>query len=246
MDTSTTAAPRFYCDGPLAAGAEISLPDRAARHVAVLRLRAGDAVTVFNGAGGEFRCTLSRVSRDGATVRVASRRDVERESSLEVTLAQGLSGGDRMDFAVQKATELGVRAIVPMASERSVVRLTGERADRRLSHWRAIAAAACEQCGRNRLPEIRAVSTLGELLSAADKDAVRLMLSPTGAARLRELAPAKKYVLLAGPEGGLTEEEEQRAARSGFLAVRLGTRVLRTETAPLAAIASLQALWGDF
>ena len=150
-----------------------------------------------------------------------------------------------MDYAVQKATELGVRAIRPLMTERSVVRLSDERADRRLTHWRNIVAAACEQCGRNRLPEILPVATLAAFLAAADSSAQRLLLAPAGSVRLRDLAPAVKIVVAVGPEGGLTGEEEERVVRAGFTPVRFGPRVLRTETAPLAVIAALQAMWGD-
>jgi len=242
---SSAAPPRFFFDGPLAPGADVELPERAARHAAVLRLRAGDPIELFNGAGGEYQCALSRTGRDSMRARVIAWRDIERESGIDITLAQGLSGGDRMDYSMQKATELGVRAIQPVATERSVVRLSDERADRRLAHWRSIVAAACEQCGRNRLPEVHPVATLGAFVAAADTSAQRLLLAPTGSVRLRELDPAGKIILVVGPEGGLTEEEEQRTARAGFIPVRLGPRVLRTETAPLAAIAVLQSMWGD-
>jgi 16S rRNA (uracil1498-N3)-methyltransferase len=240
-----SAAPRFYFDGPLSVGAEIELPARAAHHVAVLRLRTDDPVTLFNGSGGAFTCTLSRVAKDSTRARVMAWNEADGESTLEITLAQGLSSSDRMDLVLQKATELGVRAIQPFAAERSVVRLSDERADRRLAHWRNLVIASCEQCGRNRLPEVRPVSSLGEFLSAADAQAQRLLLSPAGTKRLRDLVPTAKVVVLIGPEGGLSENEENRALRSGFTAVGLGPRVLRTETAPIAAIAALQAMWGD-
>jgi 16S rRNA (uracil1498-N3)-methyltransferase len=239
------AAPRFLIDGPLAAGAEIELPDRVVHHVGVLRLRIGDALTLFSGSGGEYDCTLSRVTKNSVRARVHAWRDVERESAIQITLAQGLSGSDRMDLAMQKATELGVRAIRPLAMERSVVRLSEERADRRLAHWRNIVAASCEQCGRNRLPEIHPVATLGALLAGTDAGAQNLLLSPSGTVRLRELTPADRITVLIGPEGGLSAEEEDQARMAGYTAVRMGPRVLRTETAPLAAIAALQSMWGD-
>ncbi len=240
-----SAAPRFYLDGPLSIGAEVELPARVAHHVAVLRLRTDDPVMLFNGSGGAFACTLSRVAKDSTRARVMAWREPDGESALEITLAQGLSSSDRMDLVLQKATELGVRAIQPFAAERSVVRLSDERADRRLAHWRNLVVASCEQCGRNRLPEVRPVSTLGEFLSGADAQAQRLLLSPAGTTRLRDLTPCAKVIVLIGPEGGLSENEEARALRSGFTAVGLGPRVLRTETAPIAAIAALQAMWGD-
>ncbi|OFZ89160.1 MAG: 16S rRNA (uracil(1498)-N(3))-methyltransferase [Betaproteobacteria bacterium RBG_16_64_18] len=245
LEFPSSAAPRFFVDGPLAPGAEVDLADRVVRHVAVLRLRIGDPLTLFDGSGGEYEGTLSRVTRNAVRARVLAWRDLERESGIQITLAQGLCASDRMDFAMQKATELGVRAIRPLATERSLVRLSEERADRRLAHWRNVVTAACEQCGRNRLPEVHAVATLGEFLSGAHADAQRLLLSPSGAVRLRELAPADRVIVLIGPEGGLSEDEQGRVRMAGFTAVRIGPRVLRTETAPLAAIAALQAMWGD-
>jgi len=242
---SSAAPPRFFHDGPLAAGAEVELIERAARHAGVLRLRADDRIDLFNGEGGEYGCVISRMTRESTRARVAAWRNIERESGMDITLAQGLSAGDRMDYAVQKATELGVRAIRPLATERSVVRLSDERADRRLAHWRNIVAAACEQCGRNRLPEVHPVVSLGEFLAAADAGAQRLLLTPSGTARLRDLATADRVVVVIGPEGGLTDEEEQRTLRAGYAGVRFGPRVLRTETAPLAVIAALQSTRGD-
>ena len=245
LEFPALAAPRFFIDRPLASGTDVELPDRVVRHIAVLRLHIGDSLRLFDGSGGEHECTLSRVAKNSARARVIAWHDLERESGVEITLAQGLSGSDHMDYAMQKATELGVRVIRPLATERSVVRLSAERADRRLVHWRNVVAAACEQCGRNRLPEVHAVATLGELLSAARNGAQRLLLTPSGTVRLRELAPAERVIVLIGPEGGLSEEEQGRALKAGFTAVRVGPRVLRTETAPLAAISALQAMWGD-
>jgi 16S rRNA (uracil1498-N3)-methyltransferase len=245
VEFPSSAPPRFFYDGPLAPGADVELPERAARHATVLRLRVGDSIELFNGAGGEYECTLSRTARNSMRARVGAWRDLERESGIDITLAQGLSSGDRMDYAVQKATELGVRAIRPLATERSVVRLSDERADRRLSHWRNIVASACEQCGRNRLPEVHPVAPLGTFLAETDNSAQRLLLAPAGSVRLRDLTPAGKIVVVVGPEGGLTEDEEERAVHAGFAPVRIGPRVLRTETAPLAVIAALQSMWGD-
>ncbi len=239
------APPRFHFDGPLSAGAEVELPSRAAHHVGVLRLRADDPITLFNGLGGEYECALLRATREGVRARVVAWRDRERESALRVTLAQGLSSGERMDLVLQKATELGVCAIQPVAAERSVVRLSEERAERRLAHWRNLVAAACEQCGRNRPPEVRPVATLGEFLAGVEEGPLRLLLSPAGTLRLRDLSPAAQVTLLVGPEGGLSEAEEDRAMQAGFAAARLGPRVLRTETAPIAALAALQSMWGD-
>ena len=243
------SAPRLYHVGALAPGAEITLPERAARHVAVLRLREGDEVTLFNGGGGEFRAVLIRLGRGGTTVSVSEWRDAERESPLAITLAQCVSSGDRMDLTIQKATELGASAIVPVISERSVVRLSGERAERKLEHWRNIVISACEQCGRNRLPLILPLSGLDEWLSTQTSSATRLLLAPDAPGGPKLLAGSSMdgsaVTLLVGPEGGLTPHERSAAEYAGFLPIRLGPRILRTETAPLAAIASLQTLWGD-
>ena len=221
------------------------MPERAVRHIAVLRLARGDAVTLFNGEGGEHGAELTRISRDLARARVGPRRAIERESPLAITLAQCLSSGDRMDLTLQKATELGVQTIVPLASERSVVKLASERAERRVAHWRSVVAAACEQCGRNRVPEVSPITGLDEFLAASAPQHARILLAPDGASDLKGLAGTQRVSLLVGPEGGLSPEERGRAEAKGFTAVRFGPRVLRTETAPLAAIAAMQLLWGD-
>jgi len=245
MKTSATRpVPRFFAPIKLSPGAAIKLPERAARHCAVLRLRCGDAVTVFNGEGGEFAAELTRVSRDDARAGVISRRTVERESPLAIALAQCVSSRDRMDITLQKSTELGVSRIVPIASERSVVKLSSDRADRRVAHWRNVVVAACEQCGRNRVPEIAAITDFAAFLGMVD-EGTRLLLAPDADRDLRHLEPPRAVTLLVGPEGGLAPEERRGAERSGFVPVRFGPRVLRTETAPLAAIAAMQALWGD-
>lgn len=245
LEFSSPPAPRFFIDGPLAAGAEIDLPERVVRHIAVLRLRIGAALTLFNGSGGQCGGALTHVTRNAARARVLAWGDVERESDLEITLAQGLSGGERMDFAIQKATELGVRAIQPLATERSVTRLSAQRADRRLAHWRNVALSACEQCGRNRPPEVRNLATLDAFAAGTGAGMLNLLLAPSGAVRLRELARAVRITVLIGPEGGLSSDEQARLLRAGYTSVRMGPRVLRTETAPLAAIAALQSMWGD-
>jgi 16S rRNA (uracil1498-N3)-methyltransferase len=237
--------PRFFVPIGLSSGTEIELPERAARHCAVLRLRRGDNVVVFNGEGGEFSAELTRVSRDGVRARLISKQAVERESPLAITLAQCLSSSDRMDITLQKSTELGVSRIVPIASERSVVRLSSERADRRVAHWRNVLVAACEQCGRNRVPEIDAIADFADFLGGSGGEGIRLLLAPDASRDLRDLEPSRAVVLLVGPEGGLAPEERQQAEARGFAPIRFGPRVLRTETAPLAAIAAMQALWGD-
>lgn len=238
---------RLYCDLPLSPGAEIALPETAARHaVTVLRLQAGDTLSLFNGEGGEYRATLVAVSKREARVRVIEFLATERESPVDITLALGISAGERMDYSLQKATELGVSAIAPLATERSVVKLAGERAGKRLQHWQHVVIAACEQCGRNHVPAVAPVQKLFDYLAAIDRNQRLLMLSPDADTPLKRVAPAAAAVLLIGPEGGLAPAEYQAARASGFEPVRLGPRILRTETAPVAALAVLQALWGDF
>jgi 16S rRNA (uracil1498-N3)-methyltransferase len=236
--------PRFWIDTPLSPGAEIELPETAARHVAALRLREGDGLILFDGAGGEHEAALLRIVRGRCTARVGARRDVNRESPLAITLALGISTGDRMDYALQKAVELGVARILPLATERSVVHLSRDRADRRLAHWRGIAVAACEQCGRNRVPRIEPVAGLDVFLGCPP-EGLKLLLAPDAARRLSEMGRSDAIVVLIGPEGGLSAHEREAALAAGFVALRFGPRILRTETAPLAAIAAIQALWGD-
>jgi 16S rRNA (uracil1498-N3)-methyltransferase len=238
------AAPRLWSEQPLAAGATIKLPEAAIRHIAALRLHEGDAITLFDGEGGEWSADLLRVDRSGASAKLKARQDVERESPLSITLALGISSGDRMDLAIQKATELGVNVVQPIATERSVVRLSEERAERRLAHWRGVAIAACEQCGRNRVPEIKPVSRLLEFV-AAEPPGLRILLSPEGDHSLKDITPAAALTILVGAEGGLSAEERGDAQRFGFVSMRFGPRVLRTETAPLAVLAAIQATWGD-
>jgi 16S rRNA (uracil1498-N3)-methyltransferase len=239
-----SSPPRFWVEDRLSPGAMLDLPAEVARHVAALRLREGDAIALFNGAGGEHAATLARVAKNQCVAKIGERRDVERESTLQITLALGISAGDRMDFAVQKATELGVVRIVPLETERAVVRLAAPRAERRLAHWRAVAVAACEQCGRNRVPELAPVVAFDEFLQQPG-EGLRLLLSPAAGKRLADFVRSEAVTILIGPEGGLSPGERSRALERGFSAVRFGPRVLRTETAPLAAIAALQALWGD-
>lgn len=240
------AGPRLYCDLPLSPGAEIVLPEAAARHaVTVLRLHLGDTLTLFNGAGGEYSASLVAANKREARVRLIEFHAAERESPLAITLALGISAGERMDYSLQKATELGVTAIQPLATERSVVKLAGERADKRLQHWQHVVIAACEQCGRNRVPAVAPVQKLFAYLAAVDRNKRLLLLSPDAATPLRRVPPSADVVLLIGAEGGLAPSECEAAAASGFEPVSLGPRILRTETAPVAALAVLQALWGD-
>ncbi len=242
---------RFFVPQGLAVGAERPLPADAAHHAArVLRLAEGDPVALFDGTGGEYLGVIARIARGDVVVRATTFTDTEREPPVSVALAQGVSSGDRMDYTIRKAVELGIGTIVPVFTERSVVRLAGERADRRTAHWRALAVAACEQCGRNRVPDVvppvAFVHWLGELTPPVAGEA-RLTLSPGAEQRLADLPrPEGRITLLAGPEGGLTAEESALAQSRGFEAVRLGPRVLRTETAALAALAAILTLWGDF
>lgn len=227
------------------------MPREQAHHVArVLRLAAGAALTLFNGDGAEYDAVVTAVGKSAASVKIGERRPVDRESGLEIVLGQALSSGERMDYTVQKAVELGAAAIHPLAASRSVVRLDAERAAKRVAHWQSVAIAACEQCGRNRVPPVTPVATLESWLAqhgARHAGALRMLLSPLAETRLRDLpAPCGTIVLLAGPEGGFTPEEEARARTGGYTPVRLGPRVLRTETAAVAALAAMQALWGDF
>lgn len=239
--------PRFYCPEILAQSGTAELPEQAAHHAArVLRLQAGDRVSVFNGRGGEGEARITDIGKRNVTLEIVDWHDVERESPLQVLLAQAISAGEKMDFTLQKAVELGVGDIQPLASERSVVRLSGERAEKRVAHWQGVVIAACEQSGRNRVPEVAPIRPLLDWLGRQD-GGVRLMLSPVAEVGLRDLPkPTGNITLLIGPEGGLSPAEAEAAQRYGFTPVRLGARVLRTETAALAALAAMQTLWGDF
>ncbi|MBI4988442.1 MAG: 16S rRNA (uracil(1498)-N(3))-methyltransferase [Rhodocyclales bacterium] len=239
--------PRFFCPQSLAPNSLAELPSAAAHHaLRVLRLSVGDAVTLFNGEGGEYPGQIAEAGR-AVRVQLGDWHAVERESPLELTLAQALPSGDKMDFVVQKAVELGVARIQPLLASRSVVRLAGERAGRRIAHLRQVAVAACEQCGRNRVPEIAPILDLRQWLGRLphDNGVCRLMLSPHAGRRPRELVGEGGFILLVGPEGGLGEEEAATARAAGFTDLSLGPRILRTETAGLAALAALGALHGD-
>ena len=236
---------RFYCPAPLASGVVLELPPSAARHVQVLRLQPGDAITLFNGEGGEFEAVVVRMGRSDVDVTVGAHRAVEREAARPVHLVVGMPANERMDWLVEKAAELGVASIQPVLAQRSVLKLQGERAEKKQAHWQAVAVAACEQSGRNRVPPVHAVVTLAQYLSAlgaATPDAgARLLLSLAGQAQpLAAAAGAQGPVLLlSGPEGGLAPQEEELALATGFRRATLGPRVLRAETAPLAALAAL-------
>jgi 16S rRNA (uracil1498-N3)-methyltransferase len=240
---------RVYVDAPLKAGSRITLEGNAAHHVTrVLRLRVGEALTLFNGQGGEYAAGIDRAHDGTVTVSVDAFSDDERESPVSITLAQGISRGERMDFVVQKATELGVARIAPLLAERSVVKLDAQQADRKWNHWRAIVVAACEQSARNRLPELLQPATLGAFLREQPPagDSSRLLLSPDGDKHIADIGKPRAVTVLIGPEGGLTREEQEAALAAGYVAVRMGPRVLRTETAALAALALLQQQCGDF
>jgi 16S rRNA (uracil1498-N3)-methyltransferase len=209
-----------------------------------LRLRPGDALSLFDGVGHEAEARLQRADGSGVWVDVLNCRMLDRESPLVLNLAQGISAGERMDYTLQKAVELGVAAIQPLAMVRSVVKLAGDRADKRRAHWQGVVVSACAQSGRNRVPALAAPLTLADWLAAAPPPGLRL--DPEATLSLADLPPPVAPLwLIAGPEGGFDPRERQQLDRAGWLAVRLGPRVLRTETAALAALAAMQVLWGD-
>jgi 16S rRNA (uracil1498-N3)-methyltransferase len=240
---------RIYVDQPLVPGAECSLPAQAGEHVArVLRMSAGDPLVLFNGDGYDYAATITSVGKRDVSVRIDTSERVHNESPLRLTLAQGIARGEKMDLIVQKATELGVACIVPLHTERSEVKLDASRAEKRLAHWRAVAQSACEQSGRACVPEIVPALPLEAWLRdlPADDGALRLALLPEGTVQARELLfPASGGVLVVGPEGGLGERDITALEAAAFRGLRLGPRILRTETAGLAALAALQALHGD-
>ncbi|MBB5457426.1 16S rRNA (uracil(1498)-N(3))-methyltransferase [Paraburkholderia sp. Cpub6] len=245
--------PRFFVDIPLYADDVIALPDDVVRHVAVLRLQPGDSLALFNGKGGEYGAELVEVERRAARVKIGEFRAIEVEPPYRLTLAQGIAGGDKMDWLIEKAVELGASGFVPLATARSIVRLTGERAQRRQQHWQGVVRASCEQCGRNRLPDVMPVCKIGAWLDTLSRepapDELRLLLSPRasiGFAALPDAPPPGGVTLLIGPEGGLCADEEAAAVEQGFTAIGLGPRVLRTETAGIAVLAGLAARWGGW
>ena len=253
--------PRFHCPVELTAGAEVELPAGAARHVQVLRLQPGDGVTLFGGtgsasAGGEWDATVTHMGRSNVRVQPTAHHATEREAPRAVHLLAGITANERMDWLVEKATELGVASITPLLAERSVLKLKGERADKKIAHWQAVAVAACEQCGRNQVPLVHPALGLADWLKVKSAASVasesnegtestekttRLLLSlRPGTQPLSAAAPGSGPVLfLSGPEGGLSPHEEELALQHGFAPVTLGSRVLRAETAPLAALAAL-------
>lgn len=244
---------RGFVDIELMTGQEVALSEELANHLTrVLRLRSGDSVQLFNGDGREYRATLTSLERKRTLARIEGEVPSLAESPLRLTLAQGLCRGEKMDLVLQKATELGVQAIVPLGTERTEVRLDAEREARRVAHWRQVIASACEQSGRAILPTLAAplslpnwLVQLGTATPAVNPQSMRLMLDPEGDASFRDLPAACEAVLAVGPEGGFSDNEGALLQRMGFIRLRLGPRVLRTETAGLAAIAALQSHWGD-
>jgi 16S rRNA (uracil1498-N3)-methyltransferase len=233
--------PRVYVDEPLRAGLTVELPRAAGHHARVLRLREGDAVVLFDGNGGEWH----GVFQGRGKVRATSFADVERESPLAITLVQGVSSGERMDYTVQKAVELGVAAIQPLITKKGVVRLEGERASARVAHWQKVVVSACEQCGRNRVPPVRPILDFDLYARDANIEGSMLLLSAQGPS-VRKLELNSSLTLAIGPEAGFAQEEQAALERIGFVKASLGPRILRTETAALAALAALSALRGDF
>lgn len=238
--------PRIYVDAALSVGGELALPSAQTRHLSqVLRLGTGDTLTLFNGNGRDYAARLLASSRQTSRVHIESEGEPEPTPPMDIHLVIGISKGERMDFALQKAVELGAERLTPVFTKRSQVKLDGARLDKRLEHWRGVVVSACEQSGRRRLPALEAAEPLETWLEG--RSGGGLLLDPTAPLTLPELsAPEHGVILLIGPEGGLAPEERTLAARHGFQGVRLGPRILRTETAPLAAIAVIQALWGDF
>jgi 16S rRNA (uracil1498-N3)-methyltransferase len=237
--------PRFYVEAELRAGIAFELPEDAVHHAAnVLRIRAGEQVRLFNGRGGEYAATVASLHRKKVVLQVESHEAVERESPLHVVLVQGVSSGERMEFTIRKAVELGVAEIRPVLTASSVSRPKGDRAASRQAHWQRIAISACEQCGRNRIPSVLELAAVPA--GPYEPESRKLLLSLRGAARLSAVVKGgNRFVIAAGPEAGFTEDEEAVFLKAGFEPVSLGPRVLRTETAALAALSALNALAGD-
>ena len=242
------SAPRFYCPPPLRYGATLDLPPEAAHHAnRVLRLRVHDPVQVFDGEGNALAAAISEINGKRVVLDRLKPCAAEPSPPLHIVLAQAMCGSDKMDWVVQKATELGAAEIQPVQTQRSVARLSGERAEKRAEHWRSVTLAACAQCGRNTLPQTHAPQELSAWLAQMrDTPGARFILQPEGAARLHQQARAQgRLALLVGPEGGFSADETLMAQQAGFIPISLGPRVLRTETAALAGLAALQTLWGD-
>ena len=241
---------RFYVTSPLQVGISLHLAEEVSAHaLRVLRLQRGDSLILFNGDGYDYAAVLTDTNKRNAQVQVLAQQMTHRESMLRITLLQAISSGERMNITLQKAVELGVLEIVPIASQRSVVKLSAERAQTRLQHWQNIIIAACAQCGRATIPRLYPPTDLADWCSnnAPDPQITRLFLNPNSELSLRQVISAspRQIVLLVGAEGGLNAQEQNLVIRQAFLSVRLGNRILRTETAALAALAALQTLWGD-
>jgi 16S rRNA (uracil1498-N3)-methyltransferase len=254
------ALPRFFSPQRISVDEVIELPAVAAHHASrVLRLEQGDELILFDGSGGEYRATIEVINKSGVAIAVKKYLDIERESRLDITLAQTVCASEKMDWIIQKGVELGVKRIQPLATTRGVVKLSDERAEKRIRHWRQVIIAACEQCGRNRVPPMMSLTSISNWLgnqvserknrSSDYPPGSYFMLSPAAKKGLRDLPAspvAAPLTLLVGPEGGFTAEEEAAAMVAGFVPLQLGRRILRTETAALAAVAAMQALWGDY
>ena len=239
--------PRFYVDFALSPDSVVELPDNVVRHLNVLRVKNTEEIVLFNGNGKAYPALPEVLEKRRASVRILREEATDNESPLNITLVQAVSAAERMDFTLQKSVELGVAEIRPVISERCVVRLSGERAEKRVARWQEIVVSACEQSGRNIVPKVLPLSTYAQALQQLPQETAKLLMSLNRAQKLSDVQPQfGKVVFMVGPEGGWTEKEEQQAFDAGFQSVTLGKRVLRTETASLAAIAAMQTLWGDF
>ncbi len=239
--------PRFYVDFALSPDSVVELPDNVVRHLNVLRVKNTEEIVLFNGNGKSYPALPEVLEKRRASVRILREEATDNESPLNITLVQVVSAAERMDFTLQKSVELGVAEIRPVISERCVVRLSGERAEKRVARWQEIVVSACEQSGRNIVPKVLPLTTYAQALQQLPQETTKLLMSLNRAQKLSDVRPQSgKVVFMVGPEGGWTEKEEQQAFDAGFQSVTLGKRVLRTETASLAAIAAMQTLWGDF
>lgn len=239
--------PRFYVDFALSPDSVVELPDNVVRHLNVLRVKNTEEIVLFNGNGKSYPALPEVLEKRRASVRILREEATDNESPLNITLVQAVSAAERMDFTLQKSVELGVAEIRPVISERCVVRLSGERAEKRVARWQEIVVSACEQSGRNIVPKVLPLTTYAQALQQLPQETTKLLMSLNRAQKLSDVRPQSgKVVFMVGPEGGWTEKEEQQAFDAGFQSVTLGKRVLRTETASLAAIAAMQTLWGDF
>ena len=239
--------PRFFVDLPLSSGAQLELPEAAARHVQVLRLQPGEAIVLFNGLGGEFAATVIKMGKRSVLVEVGAHDLVERESPLQLTIVQAISAAERMDYSVQKSAELGVTTIQPVISEYCQSRYSGERAEKRIAHWQGVAASACEQCGRTRVPQILPIMRFDDFLMGPQFADLKVLLSPDGAIHHSQLPPAVRSAsVLIGAEGGFSLREETDAISAGFIPLILGPRIFRTETVAPVIAGLLQAKYGDW